>query len=68
MIGWPSALKIGISTPYRRSGLLFAKWRRLRKDDPEVLVVHGASTAVQSAAGSHGDRSCACSRPRGGRR
>jgi hypothetical protein len=36
---------IGISTPYRRSGLLFNRWRRhFGKPGDEVLVIHGPST------------------------
>jgi hypothetical protein len=35
---------IGISSPHRRSGLLFTKWRdSFGQDDDDVLVVHGAS-------------------------
>jgi hypothetical protein len=38
----PGALLVGISTPYRRSGLLFDKWRTsYGKPDAEVLVVKG---------------------------
>ncbi len=38
------AMLIGISTPYRRSGLLYAKWRdHFGQDDDDVLVVHGGS-------------------------
>jgi hypothetical protein len=37
---------IGISTPYRRSGLLFDRWRRFYgKADDGVLVIRGPSTA-----------------------
>jgi hypothetical protein len=36
---------VGISSPHRRSGLLYDKWREaFGKDDPDVLVVRGAST------------------------
>jgi hypothetical protein len=45
MVTLPGALLVGISTPYRRSGLLFDKWRRAYgKPDPDVLVVRGPST------------------------
>ncbi|HEV2546260.1 MAG TPA: hypothetical protein VGU20_02895, partial [Stellaceae bacterium] len=41
-----SAMLVGISTPYRRAGLLFQKWRdHYGKDDDEVLVVRGPSRA-----------------------
>ena len=40
----PGAMLIGISTPYRRAGLLYPKWRDyFGQDDDDVLVVHGAS-------------------------
>jgi hypothetical protein len=46
LITLPGAMLIGISTPYRRSGLLFDRWRRFYgKSDPELLVVKGPSTA-----------------------
>jgi hypothetical protein len=36
------AMLVGISSPYRRSGLLFEKWRdHFGHDDDDVLVVHG---------------------------
>jgi hypothetical protein len=36
---------VGISTPYRRSGLLFDRWRRYYgKPDDDVLVVRAAAT------------------------
>ena len=45
MITMPGAMLIGISTPYRRSGLLFDRWRRFYGgNDADVLVVKGAST------------------------
>lgn len=44
MVTLPGAMLIGISTPYRRSGLLFEKWRQhFGKSDDDVLVVRGAS-------------------------
>src|SRR5262249_32912209 len=40
----PGAMLVGISSPYKRSGLLFSKWLDFfGKDDPDVLVVHGPS-------------------------
>lgn len=45
LVTLPGALLIGISTPYRRSGLLFDRWRRFYgKPDPEVLVVRGPTS------------------------
>jgi hypothetical protein len=45
LITLPGAMLIGISTPYRRAGLLFDRWRRCYgKPDPDVLVVRGPST------------------------
>jgi hypothetical protein len=44
LITLPGALLIGITTPYRRSGLAFDKWRKsYATNDPDVLVVQGAS-------------------------
>ena len=40
----PGAMIVGISTPYRRAGLLYQKWKDcFGQDDDDVLVVHGAS-------------------------
>jgi hypothetical protein len=40
------SMLIGISTPYRRSGLLYTRWKDFSgQDDDDVLVVHGASRA-----------------------
>ena len=42
----PGAMLIGISTPYRRAGLLWSKHKDyFGVDDDDVLVVHGASRA-----------------------
>jgi hypothetical protein len=42
----PNAMLIGISTPYRRAGLLYQKWKDyFGQDDDDVLVVHGSSRA-----------------------
>jgi hypothetical protein len=44
LVTLPGAMLIGISSPYRRAGLLFDRWRRhYGKPDPDVLVVRGAS-------------------------
>ena len=44
MATFPSALLIGISSPYRRSGLLYQKWQAsYGKPDADVLVVRGSS-------------------------
>jgi hypothetical protein len=46
MVTMPGAMLVGISTPYRRSGLLFDRWRTsYGKPDNDVLVVKGPSTA-----------------------
>ena len=42
----PGSMLIGISTPYRRSGLLFEKWRRHYGRDGDVLVIKAPSTAL----------------------
>lgn len=40
----PGAMLIGISTPYRRAGLLYQKWKdHFGQADDDVLVVHGGS-------------------------
>ncbi|HTV44846.1 MAG TPA: hypothetical protein VMF05_05985 [Stellaceae bacterium] len=45
LITLPAAMLIGISTPHRRSGLLFDRWRRYYGRTDDVLVVRGPSTA-----------------------
>jgi hypothetical protein len=46
LVTLPGSMLIGISSPYRRAGLLFDRWRRAYgKDDDDVLVVKGPSTA-----------------------
>jgi hypothetical protein len=35
----PSSMLVGISTAYRKKGLLYEKWRDLGKDNPDVLVI-----------------------------
>jgi hypothetical protein len=45
LITMPGATLVGISSPYRRSGLLFDRWRRYYGiADDDVLVVRGPST------------------------
>jgi len=40
----PGSRLIGISTPYRKSGLLYEKWQEsYGKPDPDILVVRGTS-------------------------
>ena len=40
----PGSRLIGISTPYRKSGLLYEKWQdSYGKPDPDILVVRGTS-------------------------
>jgi hypothetical protein len=40
----PGSLKIMISSPYRRAGLLYGRWKRFYgQDDPDILVVLGTS-------------------------
>jgi hypothetical protein len=40
----PGSMLIGISTPYRKSGLLYEKWQRhFGKDDDDILVIRAAS-------------------------
>jgi hypothetical protein len=42
LITLPGAMLIAISTPYRRAGLLYERWRKFYgKADPDVLVVRG---------------------------
>ena len=46
----PNALLIGISTPYRKAGLLYNKWREnFGKDSDDVLIIQ-ASTATMNPA------------------
>jgi hypothetical protein len=40
----PGSVLIGISSPFKKAGLLYRKWREsYGKDDPECLVVRGGS-------------------------
>jgi len=44
LVTLPGSMLIGISSPYRRSGLLFDRWQRYYgKPDDDVLVVRGPS-------------------------
>jgi hypothetical protein len=43
-----NAMLIGISSPYRRAGLLWQKWRDHFGEDDDVLCVHGASRVFNS--------------------
>jgi hypothetical protein len=46
LVTLPGSMLIGISTPYRRSGLLYDRWlHSYGKPDDEVLVVKGPSTS-----------------------
>ena len=41
----PQSLLIGITSPFKRSGLTYERWSKyFGKDDPRVLVVHAPST------------------------
>jgi len=43
----PDAMLVGISSPYRRAGLLYGKWKRhFGKDSDDVLVVHAPTRAL----------------------
>jgi len=43
----PGAMLIGISTPHKKSGLLFNKWKQFfGKDDDRVLVIQSPSTML----------------------
>lgn len=45
----PGSMLVGISTPYKRSGLLFDKYaRHFGQPDDDVLVVHGPTTMFNS--------------------
>jgi hypothetical protein len=49
MISIPDAMLIGISSPYRRSGLLYEKFtRHYGRPDDDVLVVRGSSETFNS--------------------
>jgi hypothetical protein len=47
MVTLPDAMLIGISTPYRKAGLLHSKWREhFGKDSDDVLVVQAVSEVM----------------------
>lgn len=51
MMTMPNAMLIGISSPHRRSGLLFEKWAaHYGKPDPDVLVVRGRTQLFNPTA------------------
>jgi len=46
LITIPDAMLIGITTPYRKAGLAYQKWKQhFGKDEDDALVVKGPSTA-----------------------
>jgi hypothetical protein len=46
MVTLPSAMLVIITTAYRKAGLAYSKWQRhFAKDEDDVLVVYGPSTA-----------------------
>lgn len=54
MITLPGSILIGISSPYRRNGLLFEKWRdHYGKDDDDILVVRGTSKQFNNTIPDH---------------
>jgi hypothetical protein len=42
----PGSMLIGISSPYRKNGLLFERWRKHYGKDGDVLVIQAASIAM----------------------
>jgi hypothetical protein len=42
----PGSMLIGISSPYRRSGLLFDKWKRHFSKDGDVVVIRAPSRTM----------------------
>jgi hypothetical protein len=45
----PGSLLIGMSSPHRRAGLLYQKWREsYGKNDDDVLVIRAPSRALNS--------------------
>ena len=50
------SLLIGISTPYRRAGLLFEKWRDHYGRDGDVLVIRAPSTTRRCGPCARGSR------------
>jgi hypothetical protein len=51
---WPDSLKILISSPYKRAGLLYERWRRsFGQDDPHCLVVQGGTVQFNPLFPAH---------------
>jgi hypothetical protein len=43
----PQSLLIGITSPFKRSGLAYDRWQKcFGKDDPRVLVIHAPTTSL----------------------
>jgi hypothetical protein len=43
----PGSMLIGISSPYRKSGLLYIKWKQFYgRNDPDVLVIQAPSRTL----------------------
>jgi hypothetical protein len=41
---WPGSIKVLISSPHRRSGLLYRRWKEsFGQDDPDCLIVQGGT-------------------------
>jgi hypothetical protein len=54
MVTLPGAILVIITTAYRRAGLAFQKWAgHFGKDDDDVLVVYGPSTAFNPSLPQH---------------
>ena len=47
LVTLPDSMLVGISSPYRRGGLLYRKWKDFYgKDDDDTLVIHAPSRAL----------------------
>ena len=54
MVTLPGAILVVITTAYRKSGVAYAKWHaHFGKDDDDVLVVYGPSTAFNPTLPQH---------------
>lgn len=54
MVTLPGAILVIITTAYRKAGLAYAKWHaHFGKDDDDVLVVYGPSTAFNPTLPQH---------------
>jgi hypothetical protein len=49
MVTLPDAMLIGISTPYRKAGLLYNKWRENFGKDSDILVIQASSEVMNPA-------------------